>query len=968
MIKKLFTSILLLGAVGYAQAQVTVTGYDATNKKVTINYDRAQGVATESNVQKAINDYFGPDGLNLTLDQRKANVSTIKLTGDWDNKDTDKNNGKTIKAVIDEFSTEESRDTLDLSACQKFMSQFVSVVDYCNNNVLEDGKTCPGYQQDQFEAEFTANNKLPDEVTTMKLTKETTVGDIFVENNNPQNKLDKNRFDNEAAYNDFINELNNGTHTGTYGYTYKPNPNQEWHGNISYNEAGASWYWVSDDTYNQKQIVINYNSSYFCDGNEVKVDNPSALTDNGDGTYTYTLTITHENTPFAINADYKLGGIIFPNSDKFTYIPGGLFKDDTGLEKVVLSNDIVAIGNKAFGGCTALEEVNFPASLSEIGYAAFKSCAIKAAKLKACNNIKRIRFELFQDCTNLTTVSFPTGIIEIQKEAFLRTGITKADMSECHDLRMIAQYAFATCTSLNEVKVCSHPKKIKGDEGKGAFNECYAIKTVEVVGCDNTNLVECICENNAFDPKITYVQTAIDNIETMGARLIFPEGMQYDQPMKSSAGNVNTQYLGYASAFDYFVGNYKEGIPFKNNQSCLEAYFKFAPRGVTANAVNWPTTGETTQVTVASDVAMKNKYGISNGWHEFMNVSAGIIINNEDQNFLRTYSRTRGSGPVLLKTDFGITAYRAVDYLSTKDEYVANKRGDYVFVPGEKNKLHPGTDEYLTKKQCKDAGINIKGLKTYSYATVAGTLYLRPLHPKYKNSDEVNEDYSYIPELTGVVLYSNKTAEDIFLIFAPYTDTDYDLSIQYPHTGKVRRESTRLESEPDDINMLQGSYGEDTGVAPVDPWTYADEENFKGGTYNPAQIDYRQFGYSISQEKWIRLQPGRMKYNRAFAKIPAEYFNNHNEGKEDTGEFPDFTLSDVPEETTPADSEGEANTLLLIDYSFDDVAAETDGIKTINETDHVVDANVWYTLQGVKVTQPVKGGVYIHNNKKVVIK
>ncbi len=921
--KKLFTTLLLLGAVGYAQAQVTVTGYDAEKKTVTINYNRAAGLSTESMVEDAIKAAFqglngqGPTMVSTAMSDpaMKAAVATIKLTGDWENRDTDKDGAKTIKKIVDKFGDANAPDTLDLSQCKKFCSEFISVKDVINGTEMGPTQTCPGYETDQHVTTFTANYKLPDETVTG-------TGEIIVK---------------------YFNSLE------SWGTEIDGQPEQH--------SDGTYWY-----NYNQVYPKVFVKDA---EGNELL---PTSYTDNGDGTCTYSLTITHDGTKFLINKEYNLAGIIFPVSDKFTFIPDDQFIGAQKLKKVVLSEKMVAIGNDAFSGLTGFEEINFPASLREIGKEAFLGSGIKAAELAVCTQLKRLRYETFEDANNLATVTFPSSLIEIQNDCFQRTGITKADMSECHLLRVIGQKAFSTCPSLTEVRVCSHPKKIKGVEGSGAFNNSTAIRTVEVVGCDNTNLVECICENNAFDPKITYVQTAIDNIETMGARLIFPEGMQYDQPMKSSAGNVNTEYLGYASAFDYFVGNYKEGIPFKNNQSCLEAYFKFAPRGVTANAVNWPTTGETTQVTVASDVAMKNKYGISNGWHEFMNVSAGIIINNEDQNFLRTYSRTRGSGPVLLKNDLGIIAYRAVDYLSTKDEYVANKRGDYVFVPGEKNKLHPGTDEYLTKKQCKDAGINIKGLKTYSYATVAGTLYLRPLHPKYKNSDEVNEDYSYIPELTGVVLYSNKTAEDIFLIFPPYTDTDYDLSIQYPHTGKVRRESTRLESEPDDINMLQGSYGEDTGVAPVDPWTYADEENFKGGTYNPAQIDYRQFGYSISQEKWIRLQPGRMKYNRAFAKIPAEFFNNHNEGKDGTGEFPDFTLSDVPEETTPADSEGEANTLLLIDYSFDDVAAETDGIKTINETDHVVDANVWYTLQGVKVTQPVKGGVYIHNNKKVVIK
>jgi hypothetical protein len=45
---------------------------------------------------------------------------------------------------------------------------------------------------------------------------------------------------------------------------------------------------------------------------------------------------------------------------------------------------------------------------------------------------------------------------------------------------------------------------------------------------------------------------------------------------------------------------------------------------------------------------------------------------------------------------------------------------------------------------------------------------------------------------------------------------------------------------------------------------------------------------------------------------------------------------------------------------------ETDGIFVISQKSVSVD-DAWYTLEGVKVSKPVKG-IYIHQNKKVVVK
>ena len=60
--------------------------------------------------------------------------------------------------------------------------------------------------------------------------------------------------------------------------------------------------------------------------------------------------------------------------------------------------------------------------------------------------------------------------------------------------------------------------------------------------------------------------------------------------------------------------------------------------------------------------------------------------------------------------------------------------------------------------------------------------------------------------------------------------------------------------------------------------------------------------------------------------------------------------------------------LLYLTFINRDGSIETTAIDT-NKKDEVENDNgVWYTLQGVPVASPKKGGIYIHNGRKVVVK
>ena len=609
------------------------------------------------------------------------------------------------------------------------------------------------------------------------------------------------------------------------------------------------------------------------------------------------------------NAQGVIKGLTFPENEDFKAVPANFFRNGGKLESLTFPDYIEVIGEDAFYQRTTLKNVRFPVNLKYLAPQCFQYCSgIEVVDLSMCTQLETICYEAFERCSGITKVLFPAGetLTEIQNDvfydckdldivdmsvleglqaiekwtfancklsqfqfppnitsidqyAFYQSGLVNADMSECHKLHTVETFAFSECTKLNLVIFCSHPKKIYGAVGSGAFYNSKNIKTVEVVYCDNTDVTKCVCMNRAFDYDVTEGQTEGSEYSVERcAQLVFDYNGKASKP--------------YTSATDFFVGNYKltKVITHEN----LLLYWRQIPKDGVVNGEG----GE--------------QYA-GNGWLEFLNTGNEFVVPAGE--FLRTYSRTAGTGPVLLPKQ--VHAYRALDYKSLEE----NDEGK----------------------------------------TVRGWIVLKELV-----TTKDGETYSYVPEETGVVLWSPKLSEkDGILVLPGYEGNDVTFK-KYPNTG-----DEFVLTDPDNstnVNMLMGSFG--TGkemAAPVWPW------NFEEDMYElPKQ--FRNFGLTTAVKNgqdvyiWRRLKPGVLRSNRAYAQLPVGRFTNNDEN---TSEMPDLDRED----------NGMTIDNGAIGYIFD---GEQDGITTVGET--VVDSDAWYTLQGVKVQKPTKG-IYIHNNRKVVI-
>lgn len=142
------------------------------------------------------------------------------------------------------------------------------------------------------------------------------------------------------------------------------------------------------------------------------------------------------------------------------------------IQRIVLPEGIRVIGEEAFYECSELCDINIPASVEEIGDAAFYSA--KFTEFVIPETVKKIGERLFSECSSLRYVKLPENVTEIGDYIFkgckALEGIKIPD-----DVKRIGRYAFDNCKALTEITIPEGVTEI----GISAFGNCE--KLTEIV-------------------------------------------------------------------------------------------------------------------------------------------------------------------------------------------------------------------------------------------------------------------------------------------------------------------------------------------------------------------------------------------------------------------------------------------------------------------------------------------------------
>ncbi len=140
----------------------------------------------------------------------------------------------------------------------------------------------------------------------------------------------------------------------------------------------------------------------------------------------------------------------------------------------------VSVGIGAFGMCQNLTEVilNAGVDMSD-GYTTtyltgvFASCEnLESVEIK--DGVTKIPSFAFHGCTKLNEINFPATLTKIGDTAFVETAVTAVDVPG--GVTEIGDEAFAWCASLKTVRIGAGEKTI----GQGCFQKCFSMETLEI--------------------------------------------------------------------------------------------------------------------------------------------------------------------------------------------------------------------------------------------------------------------------------------------------------------------------------------------------------------------------------------------------------------------------------------------------------------------------------------------------------
>ncbi|WP_156182069.1 leucine-rich repeat protein [Faecalibacterium prausnitzii] len=181
------------------------------------------------------------------------------------------------------------------------------------------------------------------------------------------------------------------------------------------------------------------------------------LTENTDGSSTYTLTISGSGAmedylmsghqPWCSFRDQITSVVVSPG---VTSIGDCAFTMFSKLTHVDIADSVISIGDRAFSYCSSLTDIKIPQSVTYIGGVVFRECT-NLSSITLSNNITSIGPFAFEKCTNLTSITIPGSVTAIGPNAFEDcTNLTSITIPG--SVTSISRDVFAGCTRLNDIR------------------------------------------------------------------------------------------------------------------------------------------------------------------------------------------------------------------------------------------------------------------------------------------------------------------------------------------------------------------------------------------------------------------------------------------------------------------------------------------------------------------------------------
>ncbi len=158
-----------------------------------------------------------------------------------------------------------------------------------------------------------------------------------------------------------------------------------------------------------------------------------------------------------------------------TEITARAFYENQYLEKIVLRNGLLKIGEYAFYNCRALTEVILPESLITIDSYAFSHCSALTEVILP-ESLITINSNAFGNCSALTSIVVPSGVQSLEDGAFRNCSALTSVVIASDQITVLKESTFNHCNNLVEITLPDSLTEI----GNYAFYNCHNLKSVNL--------------------------------------------------------------------------------------------------------------------------------------------------------------------------------------------------------------------------------------------------------------------------------------------------------------------------------------------------------------------------------------------------------------------------------------------------------------------------------------------------------
>lgn len=251
--------------------------------------------------------------------------------------------------------------------------------------------------------------------------------------------------------------------------------------------------------------------------------------------YTETLTKAMFEKCEALKEIYLPNATEIPDCLTKNPYPANNNNPSPNIEKIVLSDEVTSIGQKAFYGATALKTIQyvekttaltetteytngFPDSLTTIAASAFEGCGMTSLTLS--EHITSLGERAFYGCNELVSLTV-NAKIALPKSVFMscsKLGLQDAEngingtVTLCEGITSIGAYAFSTCSALTTITIPSSVTSI----GEYAFSSATKLANVTFTNTTENPAKISSIANNAFgNTALTKFELPLTNVSTL---------------------------------------------------------------------------------------------------------------------------------------------------------------------------------------------------------------------------------------------------------------------------------------------------------------------------------------------------------------------------------------------------------------------------------------------------------------------